>query len=410
MGLNLNTLFYEDFYGASWAITTNAIRTITWSNEDYALQLPSGNYETVTASLDAYIGDIRKAFEIWDEEIEGIDFVETNDGNSADVTIAATSIDGPGGAAGYWNYNWDGDKYILKATIRFDDVDLADGAVLTAAMREIGNILGLGDLRVSSDYMSVQEDPFPLDFSGNDLWDFDVEIINTLYPGSIYDVVVGTWRGSININPTINDAGGLFFQAQQVNRYDFDPQNPAGSLISGGSQDEILRGLAGWDIIDGGDGDDLVHGGNGRDIITGGYGSDELHGDFGWNTYKDQRDGYTDLIAIKSDQHLMNWWYGTSGNNANGEKADFIEGLDNYDQIKIIGVNSQDLSFKDGVTAKGVSGIGIYAKGALEAVYTGGNLSLGQISQITSGDDSAAAMANQMWSYWGDNTAPGLLA
>ena len=102
----------------------------------------------MTASLDAYIGDIRKAFEIWDEEIEGIDFVETNDGNSADVTIAATSIDGPGGAAGYWNYNWDGDKYMLKATIRFDDVDLADGAVLTTAMHEIGNILGLGDLRV----------------------------------------------------------------------------------------------------------------------------------------------------------------------------------------------------------------------------------------------------------------------
>ena len=50
------------------------------------------------------------------------------------------------------------------------------------------------------------------------------------------------------------------------------------------------------------------------------------------------------------------------------------------------------------------------AKGALEAVYTGGKLSLGQIRQMTTGDDSAAAMANQMWSYWGDNSAPGLLA
>ena len=57
-------------------------------------------------------------------------------------------------------------------------------------------------------------------------------------------------------------------------------------------------------VIDGGDGDDLIHGGT---VITGGAGSDELHGDFGWNTYKDQRDGSTDLIAIKSDQHLNNW-------------------------------------------------------------------------------------------------------
>ena len=148
MTLDLASLFYEDFYGATWEINTGEIRTITWSTEDYALQLPSGNYETVTASLDAYVGDIRKAFEIWDEEIEGIDFVEINDGNSADVTIAATSIDGQGGAAGYWNYNWDGDKCMLKATIRFDDADLADGAILTTAMHEIGNMLGLGDLRV----------------------------------------------------------------------------------------------------------------------------------------------------------------------------------------------------------------------------------------------------------------------
>ena len=157
-------------------------------------------------------------------------------------------------------------------------------------------------------------------------------------------------------------------------------------------------------------GADLIHGGNGRDIIEGGSGSDELHGDFGWNTYKDQKDGSKDLIAIKSDQHLSNFWYGKAGNSPNGEKADFIEGLDATDEIKIIGVATKDLGFKDEITAKGVSGIGIYAKGALEAVYTGGNLSLNQISQMTSGDASAAAMANQMWSYWGNNTAPALQA
>ena len=185
---------------------------------------------------------------------------------------------------------------------------------------------------------------------------------------------------------------------------------PKCSALNGNSGDDTIRGLAGWDVIDGGAGDDLIHGGNGRDIIAGGTGSDELHGDFGWNTYKDQRDGSTDLIAIKSDQHLNNWWYGTSGNNPNGEKTDFIEDLDSFDQIKIIGVSTQDLSFKDGVTARGAIGIGIYAKGALEAVYTGENLSLGQITRMTSGDGSSDAINNLMWSYWGDNTAPGLLA
>ena len=130
---------------------------------------------------------------------------------------------------------------------------------------------------------------------------------------------------------------------------------PKCSALNGNSGDDTIRGLAGWDVIDGGAGDDLIHGGNGRDIIAGGTGSDELHGDFGWNTYKDQRDGSTDLIAIKSDQHLNNWWYGTSGNNPNGEKTDFIEDLDSFDQIKIIGVSTQDHSFKDGVTGRGRS-------------------------------------------------------
>ena len=175
----------------------------------------------------------------------------------------------------------------------------------------------------------------------------------------------------------------------------------------GDSRDEIIKGLAGWDIIDGGGGDDLIHGGNGRDVITGGVGSDELHGDFGWNTYKNQRDGYKDLVAIKSDQLLSNHWFGKAGNNSNGGKCDIIENLDAYDEIKIIGASDDQLSFREKVDHKGVSGIGIYADGALEALYTGGNLSDGQIKQMTSGDASELAMNNQMWSYWGNNTPPG---
>jgi len=180
--------------------------------------------------------------------------------------------------------------------------------------------------------------------------------------------------------------------------------------LEGSAKSETLRGLAGWDILDAKEGDDLVHGGNGRDIITGGFGADELHGDFGWNTYTDEQDGYIDLIAIKSDHFLYNWWIGTSGNNADGRKADIIEGLDARDQIKIVGASQNQLSFREGVNHKGVEGIGIYANEALEALYTGGDLTIGQITQMTSGDGSTAAMNNQMWSYWGDNSVPAILA
>lgn len=217
-----------------------------------------------------------------------------------------------------------------------------------------------------------------------------------------------TWSEtvSINLELTGTSSSGIL-QAKQVEKDNWT--GPTGSLITGSSGNDIIRGLAGWDILDGGAGDDLIHGGNGRDVITGGTGSDELHGDFGWNTYKDQRDGSVDLIAIKSDQFLSNWWYGKAGNSPNGEKSDIIEGLDSTDQIKIIGVATSDLSFRDGISHKGVTGIGIYAKGVLEALYTGGDLSVSQISSMTTGDNSAQAMANQLWSYWGDNTVPALL-
>ena len=225
-----------------------------------------------------------------------------------------------------------------------------------------------------------------------------------------YKINASTWSADLRVNRQISEReGNEVLQAKQVTNGEH-ASGWVGSIVTGSSGDDIIRGLAGFDQLFGKAGDDLIHGGNGRDIIDGGIGSDELHGDFGWNTYKDQNDGSKDLIAIKSDQHLSNFWYGKAGNSPNGEKADFIEGLDATDEIKIIGVATKDLRFKDGVTAKGVSGIGIYAKGALEAVYTGGNLSLDQISQMTSGDASAAAMANQMWSYWGANTAPALLA
>lgn len=218
-----------------------------------------------------------------------------------------------------------------------------------------------------------------------------------------------TWNSSVAINREVT--GNLtdkVIQAKQVDKDNW--KEPTGSIVTGTSGSDTIRGLAGWDNIDAGSGDDLVHGGNGRDIITGGLGSDELHGDFGWNTYKSEKDGYEDLIAIKSDNLLYNWWYDSSGNSPNGEKSDIIEGLDSFDKIKIIGANTSDLSFQENIKHKGVTGVGIYAKGVIEALYIGGDLSASQISSMTTGDDSETAMANKLWSYWNGNNAPSLVS
>ena len=213
----------------------------------------------------------------------------------------------------------------------------------------------------------------------------------------LMDVVATTWADKVKINRVIkaSDTGGKI-EAKQI---DFGAGEVAGSVISGGNGNDDIKGFAGWDFLDGGAGDDLIHGGNGRDILTGGVGRDELHGDFGWNTYRSEKDGVSDLIAIKSDQFLVNWLYGKAGNSPNGEKSDIIEGLDSIDKIKIIGVDISEITFVANVSAKGVIGIGIYGKGILEALYTGGNLTLAQIQSMTSGDASAAAMSNSVNAY-----------
>ena len=150
-----------------------------------------------------------------------------------------------------------------------------------------------------------------------------------------------------------------------------------------------LFAYRGADTLHGGQGDDTLRAGNGRDVIDGGDGSDSMYGGFGLNTFEDADDGDVDQIFFKSDQHAYNWIYDKDGNSPNGEKADKIMELDPFDEIWVQGVETEELDFQNVVhysnPGETLDGIGIYASGALEAVYVGDDLSLGQIESMTQG-------------------------
>ena len=144
--------------------------------------------------------------------------------------------------------------------------------------------------------------------------------------------------------------------------------------------DDLLVGYRGADEIYSGEGNDIIRAGNGADIISGWKGNDDLYGGFGRNTFMSEQDGDIDYLYITSDQWAYNYVYGSAGNNPNGTKADLIEGLDSLDRIFIQGVSTSDLTFSE------VNGaLGIFAGGSLEAVYTGGNLSINQLNGMTAG-------------------------
>ena len=122
-------------------------------------------------------------------------------------------------------------------------------------------------------------------------------------------------------------------------------------------------------------------------------------GGFGWNTYKGDKDGFSDLIVIKSVQHLPNPTLGNkAGNNSDGLKTDIIENLDSIDKLIIQGVETNQITFAN-AKAQGLTGIGIYSKGFIEALYTGNDLTIAQLTAMTTGDTSDAVMNNTLTSY-----------
>ena len=155
----------------------------------------------------------------------------------------------------------------------------------------------------------------------------------------------------------------------------------------GDAGNDQLMGTRGADKLQGGEGDDKLRAGNGRDTINGGAGEDLMVGGFGLNTFEDADDGEVDRLLFKSDQHAYNWIYDKAGNSPNGEKADKIGELDPFDELVVLGVAPEELSFGNVVhysnLGETLDGIGIYASGTLEAVYVGDDLSLGQIEAMT---------------------------
>ena len=406
MSIDLNSLFFEDYYGYTWESNNTETRTITWRAEEKTLQLLDGN--TINAfPLSNYLQTIRRSFELWDEAIDSIDFAETTGNNSADIIIAATYIDGTGNTAGYWSYTIEDGKHIGRAIIRLDNDDMSRESALTIAMHEIGNTLGLGDLRVSDAYSSVQEDPLPEYFDGNALWDFDANMINLIYPtraeqieSSIinnftYNIILRGDLDTVNVHTTDNDSAPDFYVdawkygTSGDDLFHGNSSSPVSEFFQGGAGDDELIGRRGGDALSGDSGNDTVRAGNGRDLITGGAGSDEIHGGFGHNTFEGEKDGAIDKIFFKSDQFAWNWLYGKSGNNQNGQKVDIIKALDSTDKLFIQGVDTSELSFSRinefSAPTGNFSGIGIFANGYLEGIYTGGDLTPSELQAITTG-------------------------
>ena len=151
--------------------------------------------------------------------------------------------------------------------------------------------------------------------------------------------------------------------------------------IYGREEDDYLLANRGRDTLIGGGGNDIIRAGNGADQITGGSGSDTMYGGFGSNDFWDLDDGYADTIYLKSDQFAYNYVYGKAGNSPNGEKEDWLFGIEARDRVIIQGVPTSALTVE-----KIGEFIEVAAYGVPEAVFSDHSLTLSQAAQMVSGE------------------------
>ena len=141
-----------------------------------------------------------------------------------------------------------------------------------------------------------------------------------------------------------------------------------------------LIGTATNDVLIGGAGPDLLRGELGNDQLTGGGGADELWGALGSNQFFSSADGALDRLFISRDG---------STNRRRNATVDQIAALGSEDQLGILGATTSRLRFERtsvNSTAYGqLQGIGIFVGKRLEAIYTGGDLRLQQLRDLSVG-------------------------
>jgi hypothetical protein len=179
---NFSEVFYDDYYpNTPWA-SKGQKRLITWSS---SATLINDEYVNRAFTLQE-IDWLKTAISTWDVHLDSIEFSYIQS-QSADLVIGfvplVSAVNQPG-AYGYWNAWWDANKIRYRGTIKLKSgssfLDSKEGFI-HAVQHEVGNILGLGDIRPNSSIESVQEDPWQAPFGPTTLSDYDVGLVRQMY-------------------------------------------------------------------------------------------------------------------------------------------------------------------------------------------------------------------------------------
>ena len=145
-----------------------------------------------------------------------------------------------------------------------------------------------------------------------------------------------------------------------------------------------LNADAAGDVLIGGAGSDQLIGGPGSDELIGMTGADRMQGGAGANRFSSIADEQQDWIIVDPDAVGSRR---IKGKRYDGQTVDVIAEMGLEDRVQLTGVPGRLLQFRPVVLSNSpygeMRGVGIFAYGRLEVVYTGLALSLEQLQVCT---------------------------
>lgn len=176
-------IFFADYgTGSKWD-NSNENLLITWSARSARIY----DENTVRPFTDNEIEWIRTAIRSWDNALATVSFREVNSQDSPQITIGFVELKPSEvqlNAMGFWN-TWVESGVRYHATIKLKSSEVRWFSIksqfIQTVQHELGNTLGLGDLRPSTAFVSVLEDPWQPPYGKSNLSSTDVAMIRQLY-------------------------------------------------------------------------------------------------------------------------------------------------------------------------------------------------------------------------------------
>ena len=180
---DFSSIFFEDYYPNKKWTAVGQTKTITWS-----LNAGVVSDEVVTRKFSLNeVEWVKTAIKSWDDVLNSISFQQT-DNEVADLLIGWVPLTSGTNTSNYetyayWNSSWVGDIR-NKSTIRMKqtaNILQTKEGFIHVLQHELGNVLGVGDIKPSSAFQSVLEDPIQVRSEQIPLSDYDIGLIRQMY-------------------------------------------------------------------------------------------------------------------------------------------------------------------------------------------------------------------------------------